>query len=232
MQRWLFLVGSVACFFSAWVLMLSAWPTPEPDLWTENSVLDIGELFQGQERRVRFELKNNFSQELEILEVIKGCACTESALTRTMLKPGETTFLQVVWRTGQARGRCGVNLGVVFKLSDDSKHHRVFRVEGDVIPDIHREPNVPTFEGTNRETKSVSLTPGRMATFKVKKVHCNHPGFTAMLLAQATVEITYDGKTPVRADGVEPKLLIDTDSPHEPQMVVPLKIRTLSTESK
>lgn len=219
------LVAAIA-FGGALVCLYLARPTPAPGLWTANPVLDRGALSQGQEVHATFELVNNYQQPLEIMDVIKECRCSEAVLTTKKLDPGDRTELKVVWNTGAMRGRSGVNLSVVYKLPHAAVRHAGLRVEGDVLPDIVYTPEKVTFAGNKAETQTVRLAPGRMKEFTIQKVHCNHAAFKAQLRSRDVVEISFDPKVPIYANGLEPQLIVHCDSKNEPQLSIRLVLST------
>ncbi len=170
-----------------------------------------------------FDLANNFPQFLEIIDVVKGCSCTEATIERKHLEPKARTSLRILWNTGRSRGPHGINVEVAFKLADGKSYSKLLRVEGNVIPDLILDAEKLVFRGNGSETQTLRLAPGQTGKFKVLKSRSNHQAFKTEQDAGGGVAVTYDGKTPVWINGLEPKLILETDSPNEPQVIVPLE---------
>ncbi len=225
MKRWMYLALSLPCFIASFWLIAAAWPVHQPDLFTEKAVIHLGDLSQGQKAVVEFVLVNHFSQPLEIVDVVRSCTCSEATPERNHLEPNGRTVLRVAWSTGSYRGLHTVNVSVVFKLADGEAGARSLQVEGNIVPDIITEPGKLVFDGTKAETQSLHLRAGRIARFKVSSARCNHRAFTASLGENGVVDVTFDGRSPVYANGIEPMLILANDGPNEPNIMVPLELR-------
>jgi Protein of unknown function (DUF1573) len=224
-SRDLLLAVAAGCFVGSWFLIYAAWPTPEPDLWTKNTTIDLGDVYQRQEKTAAFEFVNHFPHDVEIVEMIKGCSCSEAAFSEKRIKPRQTAVLKVTWKTGQMRGRQGVSIDFVYKVENNETFHKIVRVEANVVPDINYEPKTIAFAGTIPETQRIRFSSGRMKRFLLANARANHPAFKAEVRDGNAVEVSFDGKTPVYANGLEPVLILETDSPNEPHIQIPLKIR-------
>jgi hypothetical protein len=215
-------------FLGSWLSIWAAWPRAnrlDPDLWTENPVHDYGLLYLGQQAQTQFEMVNHYSQPLRIVDVFKSCNCSEASFSSPELGPGQKGQLQVVWTTGRSRGSISIQTVVKYKLADGSLHSKSFTVAAEVVPDIHCKPDKLQFDGPRAETQIVRLSAGRMSQFTVKAAYCNHPAFKANLRGANAIEVAFDGVTPVYSNGLEPRLIIQTDSPNEPQLVLPVVMR-------
>jgi hypothetical protein len=214
----------VACFAGSLFCIYLAWPTPPPDLWTERPVFDHGELSQGQEVQAEFALVNHFPQALEITQVVKGCACSDVKLSTKRLEPKEQATLQVAWKTGRMRGPSGVNVQVVFQLADGTVSHKNLRVEGEVVPDIRYEPSKLEFAGGKVESRVVQFSAGRLKAFTIRKAICDRAPFSAKVLEKDRVQVTYDPGKGEPSEGIASRLIVETDSVNEPEMIITLAI--------
>ncbi|MEL6672209.1 MAG: DUF1573 domain-containing protein [Bacteroidota bacterium] len=61
------------------------------------SVIDLGEIANGQPAIGEFYILNNGSNPLEIYQVDAGCTCTSSDWQRDIIAPGDTTTIKVLY---------------------------------------------------------------------------------------------------------------------------------------
>jgi len=87
---WLFCLG--------WILS-SVTAYAAPQIWVEQTEYDFGVVVEGESVSHVFVLENRGAEELTIDRVRTGCGCTVARLTTQSLAPGESTELQVVFRT-------------------------------------------------------------------------------------------------------------------------------------
>lgn len=224
MHRFLLLLVAVLSFAGSWLAVWAAWPRNVPELWTNATVVDHGDLFQGQEVHTEFQFENRYSEVLEITDVYKSCGCSEAVFSARVMNPGERASVQVVWKTGRTRGRNSIAVDVFYSVGTSTAQRKSLRIEGNVVPDIVCRPEKLTFDGKKKEVQLATLAAGRMATFSIGKAYCNHPAFKVETSGANTIKVVFDGDTPVFADGAAPRLIIETSSPNEPQMFVPLEI--------
>ncbi len=153
---------------------------------------------------------NYFSQDVEIVDIVKGGSCSDALFSTKLLRPRERGSLAITWKTGSSRGRHGINVNIIYKLENSEEIYKTLRVEANVVPDIEYEPKDVVFDGTKPEKKSVRLRPARMDRFVVAKARCNHPAFKAHVSGNA-VDVIFDCDTPVYANGLSPVLILETD---------------------
>lgn len=225
MTRLFLLVAAFAGFAGSITCLYLAEPKPAHDLWTETPVINCGDLSQSQEVHVQFEVVNNFPNALDIFDVFRECGCSAVELSTKHLEPGERTYVNVTWKTGASRGYRGINLGIFFNLGDGRPLEKSLRVEGNIIPDIAITPEKMTFVGDKPEKQAIRFSPGRAERFKIRRVSCNHSAFKAQMVNEHLAEVTFDGVTPIYANGLQPILIVETDSLKEPEITVPLELR-------
>jgi len=196
--------------------------TPKtPGLFAVSQVVDLGTHGQGETIPTELTFRNDHDEPITIVERTASCSCSESTLDRTTLAPGETATLSVKWRLGSRRGASAEELGVVYELHGNWYTANA-RVHAEVEPDIVVTPWPLRFDGDRAELKTVTLKPGRKATFTVPEVHVTHPAFRAACDPTSnTVAVSFDPKPALGpVDGV--RLLISTDSIHEPELSIPI----------
>lgn len=71
------------------------------------SSYDFGEIIYKDVVSRTFQIKNNGRSDLQITRVATSCGCTTASVVKTVLAPGETTELNVVYESGQMTGSHG-----------------------------------------------------------------------------------------------------------------------------
>jgi hypothetical protein len=87
---------SVLMFF--WVAVHAQQMKSEPETW------DFGKIKEGEIVRHDFVLKNGTDKDLKIEGVTTSCGCTASAVKHKLLKPGESTEIEVSFNSSKYSG--------------------------------------------------------------------------------------------------------------------------------
>ena len=232
MPRWFLIPVALVCIAGSAVCAYLARPSVSPPtLEAVRPLCDVGEVGQGETKSVEFELVNHSSQPLEIKDVSTTCSCTNVNLAKRVLAPSERVTLTADWRTGASRGKRATDLVVLFTPADGPPDRITLSVQGTVAPDVQYSPDRLDFDQEAAATKTVTFSPGRLATAAVKKARCTHRAFTATLAEGSNdVAVSFDpAKWEVSDDSLPPGsigfLEVETTSPHEPICRIPLGVR-------
>lgn len=211
-----FLLGAIVCFYLAVPKRASGFQvTP--------AKLDLGEVAQGQQLSGTFEITNNHPGIVTIVNIISSCGCVNATPTCDTLKPNEKSTINVVWSTGSRRGRSGIDVTLLCRLHDGTPFVVPLRVEGTVVPDIHR-PNEIQFQHSQRGQQVVEFRPGKMTNFSLTNARCNHPAFTVVESHSHVFRIAFEPQQWVATDHSQPSFIVNTNSENEPIITIPIII--------
>ena len=198
---------------------------PQPGLSWDPSPGQFGNVGQGAVLDATFEVTNNFQGPVEITEVNTGCSCRSAIVSRKYLGPGERSSVKITWSVGAKRGEVADEVWLVYTTPGAAAPSRApLRLEANVLPDIRFEPNRVAFRLGQPGTARVKLTPGQMPAFIARGTLTNSTALAAICLhGGQEVEIRYTPGSEL--DAVEGRFVaIDTDSPNEPQLRIPVVI--------
>ncbi len=83
---------------------------------------DFGEVKSGELLKTTFKITNEGKQPLRILKTKTSCGCTVSKPAKEVLKPGETTSIEVTFNT---QGRSGLQRKTITVITNDPRQPRV-----------------------------------------------------------------------------------------------------------
>ncbi|HBI45344.1 MAG TPA: hypothetical protein DDY78_21205 [Planctomycetales bacterium] len=228
-RKWLlvcagaFIVGSVVCAYCAR-------QAAQGGLEAAPAVYDVGDIGQGETRDIEFQLTNRFPRRVEVKDVQTSCACTKAEVAKRSLAGGEKTVLRAKWSTGASRGKRTTTLTVFFAPEGGGFGQTTLAIEGNVQPDMLYRPESLEFDKTKAAKQSVAFSAGRIEC-SVKRVWCPHQCFTADFDERSnTVTVAFDPtKWTVEDDQLplaDARILnVETTSPHEPILQIPLMLR-------
>jgi len=98
---------------------------PGPVMEIEPKEHDFGGVKQDQKLVHEFTVNNVGSEDLEIRRISTSCGCTAAILTKRIVKPGESTTLEVILETRKYKGVIDKSVSVA---SNDREHVRTIRV--------------------------------------------------------------------------------------------------------
>lgn len=67
------------------------------DLVAEPPCVDFGAVHPAEQLTATFRLENQTGEIVQIVQVLKSCGCTDAAIDRQVLKPGENCTVTVRW---------------------------------------------------------------------------------------------------------------------------------------
>ncbi|HEX5472016.1 MAG TPA: DUF1573 domain-containing protein [Lacipirellulaceae bacterium] len=137
---------------------------------------DFGTVARGADTSYRFEAKNIYKQDVELLSVRSSCGCTTPTIEKKVLKTGEVGYVTAVFNTRTFTGVHGATLTVEVQWNDNGNwlHGETqLRVDGNIRGDIVFTPGAVHFDdvdqGTTAEQKVEVSYAGR-SNWKISDV--------------------------------------------------------------
>jgi hypothetical protein len=224
------LLSGVACLTAAVWLALGSWKPTPPALPPEELVVtpavhDFGAVGPSEVVSAEFTLRNNHRQSISIIELGRSCSCVHLAAAGKEVAPGESTTLQVSWRTHGKRGKVSDTLSVHY-LTGSEFRVQPFRLFADVSPDVTAVPETIVFDGHIRGEVRVTIRPRLPATVaRILTAHASAEAVTADLSEDgASVLVRYDPNGRVPA-GVEHRVLLKLSGVESMWLEIPVVIR-------
>jgi Protein of unknown function (DUF1573) len=110
------LLGSLALLYAGLRPPPKPVVPPTPDFTIDTPVKDFGEVDQFSELRHTFTLTNTHPEPVEVLDVMKSCACSVTEVTPKVIPPGGTATLEVLWKLGRDDGKKGAELRILYSV--------------------------------------------------------------------------------------------------------------------
>jgi len=129
---------------------------PAPAISFEKTHHDFGRMQDDQKVSYRFKVANEGSAVLEITEVIPSCGCTYSIAGQKNLKPGEETFIEVVFDPGGMTGN--IQKTITVRSNDPKNGEIVLTFEATVVREIMPSSTYAIFSGVTRTGPAMSKT--------------------------------------------------------------------------
>ena len=219
-------VGAAISVGSAYLAQTEA-PANRSPLWVEPLTHDFGVVRQGSAVSVTFRLTNMASDPLRIMEVLSGCDCTSAEIPQHPLDPGETVEFPVTWKVGSRRNQVSSDLLILSSFAEGELSTSRLTLRANVESDVAYDPLSLTFKEGCPEKRIVTISPGAMKTLVLSKAYSTHRAFVAEVLPGARqVQVTFDPQQ-WESDIGTGCLIVETNSPNEPQCKVPLKVSDL-----
>lgn len=151
---------------AATVLLLSAAAAmAQPGIKVEPSAFNFGKVAQHTDVNHTFWVKSIGTEPLVITKVVPGCGCTKMPLADTLLAPGDSTALEIIFSTKSYRG-------FVTKkpyIETNAGEPTYFTINAELLP----QPETMTpikLEPYKLDVSQFTSTPRRKATFKIHNV--------------------------------------------------------------
>ncbi len=119
-------------FIFAVLLLSAASVVAGPDIAIPEVEYIFGKVPQHSAVSHRFLLRSTGDDTLRITKVVPGCGCTQAPLQDTILAPGDSTWLEIVFSTRTYRGSVSKRPYITTNSSDDNYY---IRFDTDVLPD-------------------------------------------------------------------------------------------------
>lgn len=102
-----------------------------PRIVFKEDEFNFGSVKAGEKVKCSFEFSNTGKRDLIVRKTKASCGCTATQLVKKVLKPGESSKIDVVFDT---RGRSGKQHKTIFVISNDQRHaNYALRVVGNII---------------------------------------------------------------------------------------------------
>jgi len=129
---------------------------PAPAISFEKTHHDFGRMEDGQKASHRFKVVNRGTAILEIKEIIPSCGCSYSIAGQNSLKPGEETFIEVVFDPGGMTGN--IQKTVAVRSNDPKNEEVILTFEATVVREIMPSSTYAIFSGVTRTGPAISKT--------------------------------------------------------------------------
>lgn len=100
--------------------------------FTQGTDFDFGTIKQGEKVSHDFEFKNTGKSNLIIRKVRTSCGCTVGKLKDDIIKPGQTSKIQIVFNSAGRRGRQTKLVTLVTNCPDQSLNKMVLKISGNI----------------------------------------------------------------------------------------------------
>lgn len=114
----LFLIG----FFA----MVATSASGEPAIEFTHDTFNFGKTVQQVVLTHDFWIKSTGDAPLEILEVVPGCGCTKSTLSDSIIAPGDSASLHIVFSSGRFRGNVSKRPYLRTNVSEENIYLKIF----------------------------------------------------------------------------------------------------------
>jgi hypothetical protein len=220
-------------------VMLGSTVLAAPAAVLKNASFDFG--FVPQQAKIShvFQIMSTGDDTLKIVQVIPGCGCTKAPLEKSEIAPGESTCLEVIFSTGQYKGRVTKHPRIV---TNEEQSERTLEFLSTVMsrPDstypLIIQPAILDFTNSGNESlESISMIIRNVSDNAVALKLIDFPeGIFEVKLpesipaggrSEATIRLA-DAKN---APGFEKSFTIELDDASSTRFTVPVKLST-STE--
>jgi|WetSurMetagenome_2_1015567.scaffolds.fasta_scaffold21811_3 hypothetical protein len=136
------------------VIILAALAAAAPKMNVPLNVIDFGYAPQKSAVTCRFWIFSTGADTLRIIDVKPGCGCTKAPLEKNRIAPGDSTFVDITFNTGQYKGK--VTKTVNITAADSVQAQRV-TILANVLPSpdsatiLKIEPSILDLSGTQQK---------------------------------------------------------------------------------
>lgn len=114
---------------------------------------DFGTVARGADTVYRFEAKNIYKQDIELVSVRSSCGCTTPSVERKVLKTGDVGYVTAKFNTRTFTGLHGATLTVEVLWNDEGVRRRgetQLRVNGNIRGDVVFKPGAVRFDSIDQ----------------------------------------------------------------------------------
>ncbi len=226
-------IGGLCIFASALCLLLSLFAVVGHGnlVAISGSVRGMGHVRQEEEQVVEFELRNEASVPVKILEVTNSCGCMGATLSSKNVAPKCTVVVRIDFSTKRAVGLNRLQTLVMYQFDGDPKQHGLrLSIEMYVDPDHDVHPARLVFGGDQPTTQEVLVSSRYVPKLSVDDVSCNRQCFRAQaqpLDDENTYKVSVEFSPSTYSPDAGPAVLqIRTNSDRQPIVEVDLDVRS------
>lgn len=207
----------------------AAHSSPEPGLYFDRTTADFGQVETGTTVSTRFTVTNRYAEVIEIKKVAGGCSCQSASIDKNRLEPGECATICAEWKIGQVRHRIAESVWVTHTLPASSPQQvgelRLV-LQAEAMPEIEYDPEELEFVAGRDTDIAIRLKPGTRDHFKIKRAGFAAPYVEASISElNRVVHVHFDSKLlPNLRETVKDTLIIETDSPIQPLLQIPVRV--------
>lgn len=209
------------CFAEAWVTKMFA-----------DTKHDFGTVARGADTVYKFQAKNIYKQDIELLSVRSSCGCTTPTIDKKVLKTGEIGNVVATFNTRTFTGIHGATLTVEVRWNDNGnwRHGEAqLRVDGNIRGDVVFKPGAVGFDSIDQGTASeqkVEVTYSGRSDWKIVDVR----GASDALEVELTQKQRYSGyiayqllvrlKNSAAAGPINEQLILVTNDDDNPRIPI------------
>lgn len=93
----------------------------------EQQKIDLGKVKKGDVKKMQFHF-TNVGDEAAHIELVSGCECTELDWSFDPINPGESSFVDVVFNSGQKEESGSVDIDINLKNTDPASGNPIFYI--------------------------------------------------------------------------------------------------------
>lgn len=173
------LLGSLALLYAGLRTPPKPVVPPAPDFTIDTPVKDFGEVDQFSELPATFTLTNTHPEPVEVLSVMKSCACASAEVTPKVIPPGGTGTLTTVWKVGNTRGKKGTDLAVTYSVNGRTAQVLLAKMTATVNPLVWCEPESVVFKRNMAGSQTIRLIVRGGHEIGINAAHADNRYFTA-----------------------------------------------------
>lgn len=133
----------------------------QPKIQINETSFNFGKCPQHAEVSHTFWLKSVGTENLVITEVVPGCGCTKAPLKDSVLAPGDSTSLEIIFSTKSYRGFVAKKPYIVTNISEEKIY---LRIDAELVPEPETIGPV-SFEPYKVDVSQFTEAPRRKAKF-------------------------------------------------------------------
>lgn len=221
-MRYIYLISALISFFGLAAAIYRLHDVDQDKgLRPDKSVIDFGDVLQGQTHHAVFSVRNDTRQDLVVTAIGKTCNCMEPTIDVPHLPPLATARVTAAWQTKSARGPQLARLLVVYSFRNGKSAVTPLEIRGKVIPDI--DFTKPVFSRRCLQT-SVHFSSTLIDRVVVADAVCTHNAFTVHAVSATEVAICLRPDAWPWDEPPPSYLRVSTNSPNSPTISVPLEV--------
>jgi hypothetical protein len=157
---------------------------------------DFGTVARGADTVYKFQAKNIYKQDIELMSVRSSCGCTTPTIDKKVLKTGDIGYVTATFNTRTFTGVHGATLTVEVRWNDGGNWRHAegqLRVDGNIRGDVVFTPGAVKFESVDQGSKAeekVDVTYAGRSDWKVTDVR----GASDALEVELTQTQRYTGR--------------------------------------
>jgi hypothetical protein len=186
--------------------------------------IDFGSVPEGNASSRVATIFNRGSRPISILDVVKSCGCTNTALSDTHLMPGRSVSIVVSLRPEPREKKVEGQVRVRYRVDGESEPlDTTISISAKVEPEFKIQPESLTFVSHQRAQQEFVLVPVVDSNLRLVGVESDNPALTCRETASHTVIVAFD---PGKWDRslVRAHVFVRTSNATHPLEVVPVRV--------